>query len=79
MKTNCIKYNDCRKPVQTCNGKCKGYEREGVVKNNCKHWRINNQGTGFCVFNGYPITAHVKCDLEKQKICKWYDDKKGDS
>ena len=36
MKTNCVKYNDCRKPVQACNSKCQEYEREGVVVNEVK-------------------------------------------
>lgn len=28
MKTDCIHYNNCRKPVQQCKGKCKDYKKE---------------------------------------------------
>ena len=26
MKTDCIKIDECRKPLQLCNGKCKDYK-----------------------------------------------------
>lgn len=32
MKTNCEKYDECRKPVQCCNGKCPDYKKRKQAK-----------------------------------------------
>ena len=43
MKQDCWKYDECRKPTQTCNGKCADYKKRDNV---CIYY-------GDCPYNVY--------------------------
>jgi len=55
MKTKCCNYNECRKPIQLCNNKCKAFDKTCF---DCHH-KIGEE----CGIHGYEVyDDSVPCD-----------------
>jgi len=73
MKTDCIKIDECRKPLQLCNGKCKDYKtKKDLQKQALKVEALEKFGMHGenCKSRDWADDDECDCDLQKLPACR---------